>query len=337
MDKLLQVEHLSVGFQTDQGVVKAIDDVSFHVNKGETLCIVGESGSGKSVTSMAIMRLIEYENGVLLSGDMTFNGESIAAKSQEKMRKIRGNQMAMIFQEPMTALNPVFSIGRQIVESIRLKDKSIDKKDAWARAEELLGLVGISEPAIRMKQFPHELSGGMRQRVMIAIALASDPQLLIADEPTTALDVTIQSQILHLLSELKEKTGMSMILITHDIGVAAEVSDRIVVMYAGKVVEEGDVFELFENPRHPYTLGLFKSVPSAEGKRKATLPSIPGNIPTLSNLPEGCRFHPRCPYATDLCREKDPELESVGKRKVACFHHEDIAAASGVQFEEGGV
>ncbi|TDQ38297.1 ABC transporter ATP-binding protein [Aureibacillus halotolerans] len=325
MNPLLKVHELSVGFQSDQGVVKAIEDVSFEVHKGQTLCIVGESGSGKSVTSMSIMRLIDYENGVLLGGDIEFNGESLSTKSQDSMRKIRGNQMSMIFQEPMTALNPVFSVGKQIVESLRLQNKRLSKSESWAKAVELLQQVGISEPHIRVKQFPHELSGGMRQRVMIAIALASNPQLLIADEPTTALDVTIQSQILHLLAELKETTGMSMILITHDIGVAAEISDRIVVMYAGTIVEEGDVFDIFEQPKHPYTVGLFESVPVVDGERKPSLPSIPGTIPSLANLPEGCRFHPRCPYATEQCVRSSPPLVTLSEgRKVACFHHDIV-------------
>lgn len=319
---LLQVKHLTAGFHTNQGLVQAIEDVSFDLEKGEVVCIVGESGSGKSVTSLSIMRLIEHENGQIIDGEVLFEGENLLTKSKRDIRNITGKSISMIFQEPMTALNPVFTIGKQIAETIRLHSKS-SKKEAMAEAVSLLKMVGIAEPEIRAKQFPHELSGGMRQRVMIAIAIACSPKLLIADEPTTALDVTIQAQILQLLMELKEKLETSIILITHDIGVAAQISDRIVVMYAGKVVEEGTVFEILEKPLHPYTIGLLESIPAPDGAPKKRLKSIKGSIPDLTNKPTGCRFHPRCEYVTKQCINHDPKLLTIDRRKVACWLHQD--------------
>jgi oligopeptide/dipeptide ABC transporter ATP-binding protein len=327
LSSILEVKQLSAGFYTDNGIVKAVDGVSFTIEKGKTVCIVGESGSGKSVTSLSILRLIEFENGKILGGELNFEGEDLVTKSNEQMRTIRGGQISIIFQEPMTALNPVFTIGKQICEAIRFH-KKCTKEEAMKRARELLQLVGMSEPDIRLKQYPHELSGGMRQRAMIAIALASDPKLLIADEPTTALDVTIQSQILSLLQDLKEKLNMSILLITHDIGVAAEMSDRVVVMYAGKVVEEGTVYEIFDKPLHPYTIGLLRSIPTTDGDRTKRLESIPGSIPNITNMPKGCRFNPRCEFATDKCKQEEPAFTEIDQnRKIACWHYEEVAKA----------
>ncbi|CEG28714.1 ABC transporter ATP-binding protein [Bacillus sp. B-jedd] len=325
MQPILEVKNVTTGFHTDNGVVRAVENISFTVNPSETVCIVGESGSGKSVMSLTALRLIDYDNGKVLEGEILFNGENLLKKSPEEMRKIRGGEIAMIFQEPMTALNPVFTIGKQITEAVMLH-KNCSKEAAMKRAKELLTLVGISEPEIRLKQYPHELSGGMRQRVMIAVALSCEPKLLIADEPTTALDVTIQAQILNLLQELKERLNMAIILITHDIGVAAQLADKIVVMYAGKVVEEGSVYEIFDKPKHPYTLGLLSSIPTIDGDRSQRLTSIKGSIPSLMEMPEGCRFNPRCSFATERCAVDDPVLESIGTRKIACWNHGKVMA-----------
>jgi oligopeptide/dipeptide ABC transporter ATP-binding protein len=310
--------------------VPAVDDVSFSVGQGETVCIVGESGSGKSVTSLSVMRLIENEGGLITSGKICLDGRDLAQLDQDSMRKIRGSELGMIFQEPMTALNPVFTIGDQIAESVRLHTTS-SKKQAWNRALEMLRLVGISEPRIRAAQYPHQLSGGLRQRVMIALALACDPKLLIADEPTTALDVTIQAQILDLLRDLKARLGMSLLLITHDMGVAAETADRIVVMYAGKVIEQASVANVFDAPHHPYTQGLLASIPGRKGARGGRLHAIAGTIPALGDMPSGCRFHPRCPFARDACRADEPALREVDGRFVACVRAEEpeVAAARG--------
>lgn len=323
MKELLKVNNLSIDFKKDKRKTRVIDDINFWVNPGETVCIVGESGSGKSVTSLAIMRLIEFENGEISGGDIYFQGEDLAKKTQLEMSEIRGNDISMIFQEPMTALNPVFTIGRQLMEGIQHHLK-LNKTEAEERAKELLRLVGINDIEHRMKQYPHELSGGMRQRVMIAIALACKPKLLIADEPTTALDVTIEAQILSLLNELKEKMNMSIILITHDMGVAAEVADRIVVMYAGKIVEQGTVYQIFDEPTHPYTKGLLQSIPLDKGPRQKRLYSIKGSIPNLDQLPKGCRFHPRCEFATDKCRSVEPPLQEGNGREVACWNYEQV-------------
>lgn len=323
MDKILEIDNLVTAYKGKDGFVRAVDGVSFDINRGETICIVGESGSGKSVTAMSIMRLVEFENGQILEGTIKFNGEDLARKSNEEMRKIRGSNISMIFQEPLTALNPVFTIGKQIAEAI-LFHHSIGKKEASRRAEELVRLVGISDPKSRLKQYPHELSGGMRQRVMIAIALASEPDLLIADEPTTALDVTIEAQILELLRSLRRDRNMSIMLITHDIGVAAEMADRIIIMYAGKIMEIANTQELFDQPFHPYSKGLLESVPRMDGERGVPLNSIEGSIPRLNEVPEGCRFSPRCPFATDKCHKEMPPLESKGNRQVACWHVESL-------------
>ncbi|MED1794708.1 dipeptide ABC transporter ATP-binding protein [Brevibacillus nitrificans] len=324
MEELLDVRDLTVDFMTKTGLLTAINEVSFHIKKGEIVCLVGESGSGKTITSLSIMRLIEHANGQIADGTIRFAQQDIAQMQQEEIRKIRGKKIAMIFQEPMTALDPVFTIGFQIMEVI-LRHELVSKEDAWKRAVYLLQRVGIPEPEIRMNQYPHELSGGMRQRAMIAIALACNPELLIADEPTTALDVTIQSQILDLLRELKDEFQMSILLITHDLGVAAEMADRIIVMYTGRVVEQATVHQLFERPYHPYTQGLLQSIPSIDVERGSRLHSIKGTIPSLTNLPSGCRFQPRCPHATLHCESHEPMMAELDGRQVACWHAKEIA------------
>ncbi|PLR86571.1 peptide ABC transporter ATP-binding protein [Bacillus canaveralius] len=333
MVKILEVENLVTGYKGKDGVLKAVDGVSFDINRGETVCIVGESGSGKSVASMSIMRLVEFENGIILDGSIKFNNEELRTKSNDEMRKIRGSKISMIFQEPLTALNPVFTIGKQIAEAIRFHHK-VSNKDAMERAEELIRLVGISEPKTRLEQYPHELSGGMRQRVMIAIALASEPELLIADEPTTALDVTIEAQILELLRQIRQDRNMSIMLITHDIGVAAEMSNRIIIMYAGKIMEIGNTIDIFNQPYHPYTKGLLESVPKMDGKRGVPLQSIQGSIPSINEIPAGCRFSPRCPYATEKCFQEQPLLEFKNNRQVACWHVDLLIKNKGGEFIE---
>ncbi|EKP94534.1 ABC transporter ATP-binding protein [Thermaerobacter subterraneus] len=329
---LLQVEDLTAGFITRQGPLLAVEGISFRVDVGETVCLVGESGSGKSVTSLAIMRLLEYDNGAIFGGRILLDGTDLVAQSQEAMRRIRGRHVAMVFQEPMTALNPVFPIGDQIAEAVMLHEGK-SRAEAWSRAVEMLRLVGIPEPEVRVRQYPHQFSGGMRQRAMIAMALACRPRLLIADEPTTALDVTIQAQILELLRQLKAELGMSILLITHDMGVAAEMADRIVVLYAGRVVEEGPVDRIFERPAHPYTMGLLSSVPDLERPRQRRLWAIPGSVPSIDRMPRGCRFHPRCPYAEPRCREEEPPLRPWEGGHVACWLAEQVAA-QGLRFGE---
>jgi oligopeptide/dipeptide ABC transporter ATP-binding protein len=321
-ETLVKVSNLKTYFYTEDGVVPAIDGLDFEVFEGETLAIVGESGSGKSVTSLSMMRLIPNPPGKIVEGDIAFRGESLLSKSEEEMRKIRGNKISMIFQEPMTSLNPVFRIGDQIAETLILHQQ-MNKQQALQEAVELLKLVGIPEPERRVKQYPHELSGGMRQRVMIAIALACKPELLIADEPTTALDVTIQKQILQLMKQLKKTTNTSIVLITHDLGVVAEMADRVIVMYSGQVVEQGDVYTIFENPKHPYTEGLLRSMPGQE-KRSGTLYAIEGVVPNPLHLPPGCRFAPRCRYASDLCRGDMPEITKLNEQEsVRCWKYTD--------------
>lgn len=322
-EKLLEIRKLTAGFLTENGVVKATDRISLSIEKGKTVCLVGESGSGKSVTSLAIMRLIDYAGGVIMDGSIRFRGQDLATKKQEEMRQIRGNQIAMIFQDPMSALNPVFTVGEQIAESLRLHQNK-DADEAWDMAVNLLKLVGIPAPEIRAKQYPHELSGGMCQRVVIAIALACNPELLIADEPTTALDVTVQAQILDLLRKLQAELGMSILLITHDMGVAAEMADRVAVMYAGAIVEEGPVEDIFNQPSHPYTTGLLQSIPGFEGERGGELYTIQGTIPPIGQLPSGCRFHPRCPHAKEVCRQKEPPEFMIGAdHRASCWLYED--------------
>ncbi|TFE23074.1 ABC transporter ATP-binding protein [Cohnella luojiensis] len=318
-EKILEIRNLTTGFLTDQGMVKATDRVSLDLEKGKTLCVVGESGSGKSVTALSVMRLIDYAGGIITEGEVLFNGQDLIGMRQQDMLNIRGNRITMIFQDPMSALNPVFTVGEQIAESLRTH-KKLTSKEAWRQSVEMLRRVRMPDPEIRARQYPYEMSGGMCQRVVIAMALACNPELLIADEPTTALDVTVQAQILELLLQLKKEFRMSMLLITHDMGVAAEVADRIAVMYAGAVVEEGTVAEIFERPRHPYTIGLLKSIPGLEGERGGELYTITGSIPPMSKIPSGCRFHPRCTYAMDVCRTNEPPLsQSLTGHKAACW------------------
>ncbi|MDD3680681.1 MAG: ABC transporter ATP-binding protein [Mesotoga sp.] len=315
---LLQVEDLKTYFHTEDGIVKAVDGVTFDVFPGETLGIVGESGCGKSVTSLSIMRLLD-EKGEIAGGKITFDGEDVLAIPESKMMKIRGNDMAMIFQEPMTALNPVFTIGFQIMEAILLH-QDVDEKKAREMAIDMLKKVGIPEPEKRIDEYPHELSGGMRQRAMIAMSLSCNPKLLFADEPTTALDVTIQAQILELMKSLQDQYGMALVMITHDLGVIAEMAQRVVVMYAGKVVEYADVHTLFKNPRHPYTWGLMNAIPKLD-EDKEVLYNIPGVVPDPLDFPDGCRFNTRCPLATDKCRKEEPPLVEIeSEHTAACWH-----------------
>jgi peptide/nickel transport system ATP-binding protein len=321
-ERLLDVKGLKTYFFTDEGVVRAVDGVDLYINKGETLGVVGESGCGKSVTALSIMRLIAQPPGRIVEGEITYNGRNLLSLSPAQMRKIRGKEISMIFQEPMTSLNPVFTVGEQIAEAIRLHE-GLGRRDAMAKTVEMLRLVHIPNAERRVKEYPHQLSGGMRQRIMIAMALSCNPNLLIADEPTTALDVTIQAQILELLNELKAKLGMAIMLITHDMGVIAETAQRVVVMYAAQVVEEAAVGELFKEPLHPYTQGLLRSIPridlAATEKRK--LDTIPGTVPTLrGDIKPGCRFAPRCQFAKPMHFENTPPLKEVRPgHKVACF------------------
>lgn len=317
MADLLKVENLVVHFKKGKERLKAVRGISFSVNKGETLCIVGESGSGKSVSSLSIMGLLP-SNGEISAGSILLNGHELVEKSDTDMEKIRGNDMSMIFQEPMTALNPVLTIGYQLREPLMIH-KKMSKKEANIEAINLLTKVGIPDPKKKMSQYPHQLSGGMRQRVMIAIALACEPVLLLADEPTTALDVTIQAQILDLINELKDQMGMGVIFVTHDMGVVAEIADRVMVMYAGEVVEMGDVKSLFDDPQHPYTKGLLDAMPDVDEKNHE-LKIIKGAMPNLDDHIKGCRFNPRCPFAMDICREKEPDLfEISGNRHSKCW------------------
>ena len=319
---VLEVRDLKTYFHTRDGVVRAVDGVSFKVNAGETLAVVGESGCGKSVTSLSILRLIASPPGRNEGGEILFQGEDLLKASEARMRDIRGNKISMIFQEPMTSLNPVLTIGKQISEVLVLH-QNMNESQAKAKAVELLKLVKIPEAESRVDQYPHQLSGGMRQRVMIAMALACDPTVLIADEPTTALDVTIQAQILNLMRELRDRTGASIILITHDLGVVAEMAQRVVVMYAGKKVEEADVKELFASPLHPYTRGLMNSMPKLDEEESTRLEEIPGMVPSLREPIMGCAFAPRCAHATDKCRTETPVLEQKkSDHFAACWHSE---------------
>lgn len=314
-DQILEVKNLRTSFFTEEGEVKAVDDVSFTVYRGKTLGIVGESGCGKSVTSLSIMRLISNPPGRIIGGEILYRGRDLLKLNMEEMRAIRGNEVSMIFQEPMTSLNPVFTVGNQICEAIKLH-QDLPKKEVRNKAIEMLKLVGIPSPEKRIDDYPHQMSGGMRQRVMIAMALSCNPNVLIADEPTTALDVTIQAQILDLLKDLQQKVGMGLILITHDLGVIAEVADEVVVMYAGRVVEQGSVRDIFAHPQMPYTRGLLNSIPTLSkdptGKlKKKRLETIPGIVPNLLNLPRGCRFQDRCSYVGPECRQEEPGLRVI--------------------------
>jgi peptide/nickel transport system ATP-binding protein len=328
MAKLLEVRNLRTHFRTDDGVARAVDGVSFELDRGETLGLVGESGCGKSVSALSIMRLIPNPPGDIVGGEILYNGQDLLKMSDDQMRQIRGNDISMIFQEPMTSLNPVFTVGHQIDEAVILHQK-VSKAEARNRAIEMLRLVGIPAPEQRYSEYPHQLSGGMRQRVMIAMALSCNPELLIADEPTTALDVTVQAQILELVTRLQEELGMGMIMITHDLGVIAEVSDRVAVMYAAKVVEYATVDEIFYNPKHPYTIGLLKSIPRL-GERVERLATIEGTVPPPTNFPKGCHFCTRCPYADALCWNDEPPLVEIETGHfAACWHIDRVMAGEG--------
>jgi oligopeptide/dipeptide ABC transporter ATP-binding protein len=317
---LLEIQELETHFVTDAGTVRAVDGVSLTVRRGETLGIVGESGCGKSVTALSVLRLIPNPPGKVVGGRILLNGRNLLELPENEMRKVRGASISMIFQEPMTSLNPVFTVGDQIAEGIRLHQK-LSKRDSWTKAIEMLRLARIPDPDRRVKEYPHQMSGGMRQRVMIAMALSCNPHLLIADEPTTALDVTIQAQILELLNQLKTELGMAVMLITHDLGVVADTAARVAVMYAGRVVEEAPVLDLFTNPLHPYTQGLLASIPRIEkAERRPRLQAIPGMVPDLLDLPQGCKFQARCTKVFDACRGTEPPLKVVGsaEHRVRC-------------------
>ncbi|MGQ4832482.1 MAG: ABC transporter ATP-binding protein [Candidatus Asgardarchaeia archaeon] len=322
-DILLDIQNLKTYFYTTSGVVKAVDDVSFNLKKGEALGLAGESGCGKTTTAYSIMRLVPHP-GKIVGGHIYFNGDDLVPKSEEEMRKIRWKKISIIFQGAMNALNPVFTVGDQIIEAILLHE-DVSREEAEDRAAKLFEMVGL--PPERLFDYPHEFSGGMRQRAMIAMALACNPELVIADEPTTALDVSIQVQILNLLRDLKERLNLSLIVITHDLSIIAELADRVAIMYAGKIVEISDVMTMYRKPTHPYAFALIKSVPDIESAKTKKLYSIPGNPPNLINPPKGCRFHPRCPFAKPICREKEPPLKEIEKgRFVACHFAEELAS-----------
>ncbi|KJC39063.1 peptide ABC transporter ATP-binding protein [Bradyrhizobium sp. LTSP885] len=331
LDTVLDVKNLQTVFFTNSGLFRAVDDVSFSVRRGETLAIVGESGCGKSVSALSIMRLVPDPPGRIVGGSVLLEGTDLLMLDDAAMRDVRGNRISMIFQEPMTSLNPVMRIGDQIIEAVRLHRK-VSRKEAWKQAVDMLRLVRIPEPERRAREYPHQLSGGMRQRAMIAMALACRPALLIADEPTTALDVTIQAQILALIVDLQQRLGTGLILITHDLGVVAQTAQRVIVMYAGKKVEEATVEALFETPLHPYTRGLMASIPAVIGlgaKTDARLTEIPGMVPSLTNLPPGCAFAPRCKLAIDRCRQEYPPLqEFAANHWAACWRAGETVAAS---------
>ena len=319
MDSLLSVKDLQVQFQTKKGINTAVDGISFSIGKGEILGIVGESGCGKSVSSMSILRLLGT-NAKISQGSIKLGDKELLSLSEDEMCKIRGNEIAMIFQDPMTALNPIMTIGDQLIEPLVIH-QGYKKKDAWKEAIEVLKKVGIAAPEKRMKEYPHQLSGGMRQRIMIAMAVSCAPKLLIADEPTTALDVTIQAQILELMLELRGKLNTAIMLITHDMGVVAETADNILVLYAGKVVEYGSVKDIFNDPKHPYTQGLLSSIPPLT-EDVDELNTIEGTVPAPGQMPAGCRFSPRCPYATERCRMEQPGIYHAGNAMVSCFKYE---------------
>lgn len=319
MASLLSVENLQVQFQTKKGINTAVDGVSFSIEKGRILGIVGESGCGKSVTSMSILQLLS-SNARISGGSIKLDGKELVGLPEKEMCKIRGNDIAMIFQDPMTALNPTLTIGTQLMEPIMLH-QNCGKKEAWTRAVDVLKRVGIAAPEKRMKEYPHQLSGGMRQRVMIAMAVSCEPRLLIADEPTTALDVTIQAQILELMCELREKMGTAVMLITHDMGVVAETADDVLVLYAGKAVEYGSIEDIFERPKHPYTQGLLNSIPRLD-EDVEMLNTIEGTVPAPDAMPSGCRFAPRCPYGNQRCMTEKPGIYHAGNSLVSCFRYE---------------
>ena len=322
--RLLEVNNLTTHFFTSDGVVKAVDGINYHLDEGEILGIVGESGCGKSVSALSLMRLVADPPGKIVDGEVTFEDKDLLQLGDAEMRSIRGNRMAMVFQEPMTSLNPVLTIGRQITETLELH-QNMTKSQARERAVELIRMVGISDAGSRLTDYPHQFSGGMRQRVMIAMALSCNPKLIIADEPTTALDVTIQAQILELMRELAQQFGTALIIITHNLGVVARYAHRVVVMYAGKIIETGTAAEIYKNPRHPYTLGLLKSVPRLDEAVRTSLDPIEGLPPDLVDLPVGCSFQPRCPYAFDRCTQETPYLmEHSEAHTTACWRHEEL-------------
>ncbi len=317
-DTFLEVKNLRTWFHTPEGVVKSVDGVSFSIERGETLALVGESGCGKTVTSLSLIRLLA-DTAEVQADYLKVDGEEILELTKEEARKLRGSKISMIFQEPMTSLNPVYKIERQLGEVFHLHDPSLSRQQVFEKSVEILKRVGVPNPAERLKVYPHQLSGGLRQRVMIAISLASNPQMLIADEPTTALDVTIQAQIIDLLKQLQKESNMSILLITHDFGVVSQIAQRVAVMYAGKIVEEGPLEKIFEDPWHPYTKLLILSIPGIKVTRGGRLESISGTVPNPLHFPEGCRFAPRCPYAMEICRKEPPEEFISGDRRVSCY------------------
>lgn len=324
MGSLLEVRDLKTYFRTSRGVVKAVDGVSYDVGEGETVALVGESGCGKTVSALSIMQLVPKPQGSIVGGEIRFGGRDLLTLNGEEMRRVRGAEIAMVFQEPMTSLNPVLTIGRQITEALEAH-KPVSKKEGKGHALELLRLVGIPDPEHRLSEYPHQLSGGMRQRIMIAMALSCNPKLILADEPTTALDVTTQAQILELMRDLSQKFGVAMMIITHNLGVVARYAIRVNIMYAGKVIESGTAQEIYQNPRHPYTLGLLRSVPRLDQPRKARLDPIQGQPPDLWNLPQGCSFRPRCKFAVETCVHEAPPLREVeGHHGSACWVAETI-------------
>ncbi|OGK91099.1 MAG: peptide ABC transporter ATP-binding protein [Candidatus Rokubacteria bacterium GWC2_70_24] len=328
MDVLLDVRDLQTQFATSGGIVRAVDGVSWDVQAGETVALVGESGCGKSVSALSVMRLVAAPAGRIVGGEILFKGRDLLTLSEDEMRRIRGREITMIFQEPMTSLNPVLTIGRQVTETLEIH-LEMTPAQSRTRAAEILALVGIADPERRLRQYPHQFSGGMRQRIMIAMALACNPALILADEPTTALDVTIQAQILELLKDLSRKLGVAMLIITHNLGVVARYADRVNVMYAGRIVERGTAREIYANPRHPYTLGLLRSVPRLDEPKKAKLAPIPGQPPDLTRLPPGCAFAPRCSYAIDRCRLEQPPLEAVAPDHLsACWVAREIGSTA---------
>ncbi len=320
---ILEVKDLRTYFYTDEGVVKAVDKLSYHVNRGECVGLVGESACGKSVSAMSVLRLIPYPPGIIVGGEVKFDGEDLMKVSEERMREIRGNHISMVFQEPTTSLNPVLTVGRQISETLELH-RSLDKETATAEAVRLLKLVGIPDPEGRVKDYPYQFSGGMQQRIMIAMALSCNPGLIIADEPTTSLDVTVQAQVLEVLANMRSEFGTAVMIITHNLGVVARYVDRVNVMYAGRLAESGPTDEIYRAPKHPYTLGLIGSVPRLDAPKQKSLRIIRGLPPNLARLPKGCSFAPRCDYAMDRCLEEDPELEQVGENHWRrCFYDAD--------------
>ncbi len=320
-DALLEIKNLKTYFYTDEGISKAVGGVDLEINRGEILGVIGESGSGKSVTALSVIQLVAIPPGKIVSGKIWFEGKNLLEMNLDEIRRIRGNKISMIFQEPMTSLNPVLTIGNQIIENIVTHQK-LDKPLARERAIEMLKLVGIPSPGKRIDEYPHQLSGGMRQRAMIAMALSCRPKLLIADEPTTALDVTIQAQILELIRKMRKEIGMAVMMITHDLAVIAEVADNVAVAYGGKVMEYGDVISIFKDPLHPYTKALYNSIPRITDSKKRRLEVIEGIVPNPLDLPEGCSFHPRCKFAMQICKQMDPKLVALGARRVRCLMYD---------------